>query len=212
MSDANVAIRITVDTGAASASVTQLGANFDQMGIQGFKAARSLTSGLSGLLSAQQNVYTAQQRVNTANISYILTVREYGAGSLQAQKALISLQQAQEGVTIAQDQLNLRYVQFAVTTGPQFYMAITKMIAASQGMTVANYMETASWYAKTAAILTTVVALAAVSGGFSLLVGGAEAAAATTTINQNNTFNAVGGNASGALTSANNSLRGSIRP
>ena len=183
MSDAtaNIAIRVTGDTSGASGPLNQLSSNWDRVGEQGFRAARSLTNGLSGLLSAEQNVYNAQQRVNVATISYDLAVRDSGAGSLQAQNAYIALQQAQEGVTLAQDQLNLRFVQFALTTGPQIYMAISRMIAASMGMTVANWQETASWYAKAAAILVTVGALTAGLAVFGGLLGGAAAAAQTPT-------------------------------
>jgi len=184
----NVVIRVSQEGAEeAGSQVQQVGANWDQVGLQGARAARSLTNGLSGLLSAQQNVYQAQLRVNTANINYILTVREYGAGSIQAQRALDSLKSAQMSVTVAQDQLNLRWVQFALTTGPQVYTAISRMIAASMGMTLQNYQETASWYAKAAAIGATAVALALVSFGFSALMGGA-AAAATTQVTQTNTF------------------------
>ena len=203
MSDSSVAIHVTVDSGDASSSLSSMSANWDQVGLSGARAARSLTSGLSGLLSAQQNIYNAQQRVNIANINYTLTVREYGAGSIQAQKALISLQQAQESVSVAQTQMDLQFVKFAVTTGPMFYTSITRMIAASQGMTLTNYMETASWYAKAAAIMATAAALALVTFGFSAIVGGAVASA---TISQSNTFNSVGGNASGAVSAANSSL------
>ena len=216
MSDASVAIRITVDDSSASSlstansSLTDMSANWDQVGLSGAKAARSLTSGLSGLLSAEQNIYNAQQRVNVAQINYTLTVREYGQGSIQASKALIQLQQAQEGVTIAQDQLDLRFVQFALTTGPQFYTAITRAIAASQGMTLANYEETASWYAKAAAITATAIALAAVTFGFSALVGGAAAAATSSTLNQTN--NIYGASTSSAVAGATSSLRSAVRP
>jgi len=212
--DNDIAIRVSVDTDDATNSIggltsttdsdtSEMSTNWDQVGLSGARAARSVTTGLSGLLSAQQNVYTAQQRVNVANISYILTVREYGAGSIQAQKALDQLQTAQEGVTVSQDQLNLRYVQFALTTGPQVYTAITKMVAAAQGMTVANYEETASWYAKAAAIGLTIGLLTLGIGVFTGLIG---AAAVNSQINQNNTFYGAGSNTSGAVTAANQQL------
>ena len=187
-----IAIRITADSSGAESTLEDTTANFDQMGLSGAKAARSITSGIGGLMSAEQGIYNAQMRVNVATISYTLAVREYGSGSIQAAKALDQLNMAQNSVTIANDQLTLRYVQFALTTGPQVYTSIMRMIAASQGMTLQNYMETASWTAKAAAIAATAVALSLATLGISALLGGAGAAAVSSQVTQTNNFNAGG--------------------
>jgi len=205
MAGVDVPIRVSTEgVDDASDQAGDLGANWDQVGLQGTRAARSLTNGLSGLLSAEQNIYNAQQRVNIAQINYTLTVREYGQGSIQASRALISLQQAQESVRIAQDQLNLRFLQFALTTGPQIYTAISRMIAASMGMTLQNYEETASWEAKAVAIAATMGALTlglAVFGG--LMAGAVTSAGVSSQVNnitQNNSINGAASTNPAALT------------
>lgn len=218
----NVVVRVTADTTQASQQISQVGTNWDQVGMQGVKAAKDLTNGIGGLLSAEQGIFNAQMRVNVAQIEYTLTVRQYGAGSIQAQRALIGLKEAQESVAIAQDQLNLRFIQFALTTGPQIYTAISKMIAQVMGMTLANYQETASWYAKAAAIGITVGLLTAGLAVFGGLLAGAGITSTLgqqqqmNTINQNNVFQNNAGNTQAAVTAANsqliNGVASAVRP
>jgi len=218
----DVPVNITVN-GAddADSQLSTMSTNWDKVGLSGAGAARSLTNGLGGLLSAQQNVYNAQQRVNVANINYVLTVREYGAGSIQAQKALIQLNQAQQSVSIAQDQMDLQFVKFALTTGPQVYTSLIKMAAAFQGVTVADFelnaglAQTAVLAALTIGILTAGIAI------FGGLVAGAQASGAVNsaqaanpvTIQQTNTYASPRtGNASHAAAQLVGAVRNAVRP
>lgn len=168
--------------GAATADTQSYGLSWDQAGVGVFRAARTITAGFGGLLSAESGIYDAQQRVNVANIQYILTTREYGAGSIQAARALDQLQVAQSGVTVANQQLTVRMVQFGLSVAPTVYEAMSKLIAASLGMTLENYREGASWYFKAGAIAATAVALAAVTFGISALVGGLAATQVASTV------------------------------
>jgi hypothetical protein len=190
-----VVIKVSADTSDAVSKTSSLSGQLVQMGESGFKAASRLTSGAAGILAAQDNLYTAQTRVNVATISYTLAVREYGQGSIQAARAQDQLNIATQGVTVANDRLTLKYVQFAITTGPAVLKAIMSMMAASEGMTLRNFLETASWTEKAAAIGATAVALslvaialAAATGGLSAIGGVAGAAATGSTVNQSNNF------------------------
>jgi len=239
MSSPEIAIKVTADTSSAAASIQSLNtamvasgsastAGFgtgvsnlrvlrNAMGDAGasmLSTTRTMVSGIGSMVSSVNGLYDAQQRVNVAQISYTLTVREYGAGSIQAARALDQLKVAQNGVGLAQLNLNLQYLNFALSIGPQLYATITKMAAASLGMTVQNYAETASWYAKAAAIGLTVGLLTA---GIGVAAGLASAAMVNNTINQNNTFNQVGAGSTASLVdatnqSAVNSLKASTRP
>lgn len=173
-----VAIRVTADSSGATQTFGSLATDITT-------ATRRAASGIGGLLSATDHLYDAQQRLNVAQISYTLTVREYGAGSLQAARAHDQLAVATNGLSLAQDRLNLRYLTFALSVGPQLYGTITKVLAASQGMTVANYVETASWYAKAAAIGLTVGLLTL---GIGAVMGLASGAQIQNTVNQQNSF------------------------
>jgi hypothetical protein len=159
------------------------------------------------MMASTDNLYNAQSRLNIAQINYTLAVRDYGASSIQAARAQDQLSIATNGLTIAQDRLDVKYVEFALSTGPQIYAAITKLAAASAGMTVQNYEEAASWYAKAAAIGLTVGLLTL---GIGVVAGLASGAAVNQTINQQNQFYGSGANPAGAVNAANNSLAASV--
>jgi hypothetical protein len=145
---ANVVVRVsTTGVDQAVAQSQSLGVSWDTAALGIVGATRRVASGVSSLLSAQEGLFDAQMRVNTAQINYTLVVRQYGEGSIQAARALDQLKIAQQGVTVAQEKLDIRYLTFALQTGPAVFQALTKMMAASQGMTVANYEQAASWEA-----------------------------------------------------------------
>ena len=205
---ANVPIRVTMDTSDASSQMRVLNSGFTSLQSSAISTGRRAVSGFSGMLSSINNVYNAQQRLNVANINYTLTVREYGAGSIQAARSLDQLRVAQNGVSLANDQLIVRYVQFAMSVGPALYSTISKMVAASQGMTIQNYIETASWTAKAAAIGLTVALLTA---GIGVAAALAAQAQVTNTINQTN--NIYGGSSlspGGVATYTSQSLAGAV--
>jgi len=197
----------TFGRGISNARV--LRASFGDVGSTMISTSRQVISGIGGMVSSLNGVYDAQQRVNVAQISYTLAVREYGAGSLQAAKSLDQLKVAQNGVGIAQLGLNLQYLQFALSVGPQLYATVSKLIAASMGMTIQNFVETASWYAKAAAIGVTAVALGAATFGISLLAAGAMT---NNTISQQNTFNNVSqGNPQNLVDYTSNALASNVK-
>jgi hypothetical protein len=176
---ANVVLRVSTQ------GADQVGSSFDTIALDMTSAARHAASGVGGLLASTENLYNAQQRLNVAQISYTLAVREYGAGSIQAARAHDQLTIATNGLTVAQDRLNVKYIQFALTTGPQVYTAIMKAMAASAGMTMQNYAEAASWYAKAAAAA---VAIGIITLGIGIATGLASGAAVNQTISQQNNF------------------------
>src|SRR5712692_3584362 len=95
---AEVPIRVTADTGQAQSQLESLGSGFNRIETAGITAARRTLGSFSGMLYSINDVYNAQLRVNVANINYTLSVREYGAGSIQAARALDQLRVAQNGV------------------------------------------------------------------------------------------------------------------
>lgn len=192
----NYVVHLNVDSASAASSI-------DTAATSMLSATRRAASGVGGLLSSTENLYNAQQRLNVAQISYTLAVREYGAGSIQAARAQDEVTIATNGLTVAQDRLYVRYLTFALSVGPQVYSALMKMMAASAGMTAQNYIETASWYAKAAAAA---VAIGVISGGILLVSGLAAGAQVSNTINQQNNFYQSGANSQAAVNSANQSL------
>jgi hypothetical protein len=210
MSDSgvNVPVRVTMDDSQAKNELSVMGSGFNRLETSVISTARRTVSGFSTMLSSMNAVYDAQQRVNVATISYTLAVRQYGAGSIQASRALTELKVAQNGVAIANDRVLLSFAQFAMSVGPQMYSMIMKMLAASAGMTIQNYMETASWYAKAAAIGLT---LGILSGGILVMTGLMSGAAVSNQITQNNTFNGTGtANPQNMADYTNNSLVNSL--
>lgn len=199
----DVPIKVSMTGGDEAASqAADIGTNWDKAGLEGVHAARSLTNGISGLLSAEQNIYNAQQRVNVAQINYTLTVREYGAGSIQATKALTQLQQAQESVKIAQDQLDLRFLQFALTTGPQVFTALQRMMAATEGLTLSQYQLQAG-LARTAILAGITIGILTL--GIGVFTGLMAGAATTNTVNQTNNFNGMAATSPGSIINQANS-------
>jgi len=190
-------VTVTADTSQATDQLNVMQSGFTRLESSALTTGRKVVSGIGGMMSAINNVYDAQQRLNVANINYTLTVREYGAGSLQAARALDQLQVAQNGVGLAQMRLNLQYLQFALTVGPSIYSTITKLMAAISGTTVANYVETASWYAKAAAIGLTVGLLTA---GIGVMAGIASQAFVTQNVQQNNTYYGTAGTSALGMT------------
>ena len=171
-----------------TASVGMYAGSWNTVGLSVARGARSIVSGISGIMSAEQGIYDAQQRVNVANINLTLTTREYGAGSIQTAKALDQLNVAEQSVTLAQQQLTLRFVSFGLTVGPQMYEMIWKIIAATQGETLANKLASASFLqlalAATAAAVAIGVVYAIMSAGIAAVPGVAAAASTSSQINQ----------------------------
>jgi len=182
---AEVPIRVTADTGQAQSQLESLGSGFNRIETAGITAARRTLGSFSGMLYSINDVYNAQLRVNVANINYTLSVREYGAGSIQAARALDQLRVAQNGVEFAQERLNIRYLQFALSAGPAIYSTVTRLMKAFSELGIINYAEATSWYAKAAAIGLTVGLLTL---GLGVAAGLAGSALVQQTIQQQNTF------------------------
>ena|SRR5437660_666658 len=201
-----IPVTVKMNTDEAIAKMNEVSEMAGNMASNILSTSRRAVGGVAGVMAATDRLYNAQQRVNVANINYVLTIRQYGAGSIQAQRALEQLQIAQNGVNLAQLRLNVRYLQFALQVGPQVYKTIMSMIAAIIAQTGSNYMEATSWYVKAAAIGLTIGLLTA---GIGVLAGLSAGAAVQQNISQQNQFYGMGAtNPNTQAQYANTSLAG----
>jgi hypothetical protein len=180
---------IKMNTDEAIAKMNEVSNMASNMSSNMLSAGRRAVGGVAGVMAATDRLYNAQQRVNVANINYVLTIRQFGAGSIQAQRAMEQLQIATNGVNLANLRLQTRYLQFALSVGPQVYKTIMSIIAAVIAQTGANYMEATSWYVKAAAIGLTIGLLTL---GIGVLAGLSAGAAVQQNISQQNQFYGMG--------------------
>ncbi len=187
----NVASAADVSSKQIIAAHAQTTSSYVQLGTNVAQMSTMAVSSIVGLMNAETSLANAHNSVTSAQASLIVTLRQYGQGSVQAISAAASLTSAQNNLAVAQRNLNIQWMQMFSTVIPSMITSMFSMVTMIGKITAANEIEAESWAAKTAAAAPFI---ALVTGGLGIIAAGASlymmrgSFGNTNTLNQTNQF------------------------